>query len=147
VTVKLDQKLSWIRNNILIGKGGGLRSRSLEGTTIVRPGILWIAILFELGLLTEGLGEVLLASAIVQASVWSARTMKHVLGDCGMKLRVLIWVRNLGRDEGIHLFNSANFVVLPEKDKKVHMRKATLLILDSVHLATDRTKVAIIDHF
>jgi len=73
--------------------------------------------------------------------------MKHILGDHSIKLRVLIWIRNLGRDEGVHMFHSINFIVLSEKDKKVHIRKAMLLILNGVHLAIHRAKVANIDHF
>jgi hypothetical protein len=96
VAVKLHQEFWGVGNNVFVGENGVI---FLDSATIVRSGILWIAIILHHSLGTERLWEVLFALSILQAMLWTIRAMQHEFFHSLIELRVNISVRYLGRDE------------------------------------------------
>ena len=116
----------------------------LDGTSIVRPSIFWIAIILHDCLLAKRLWKVLLASSILHTALWRA-VMDHISGDCIIQLRMCNWIWYLSKYECINLLNGQNFVFIFQKDKKMHVRKPMLLIFDGVHQSDHRSIIAFLD--
>jgi hypothetical protein len=96
VAVEFHQEFWGVGKVIFVGEDGVI---FLDSATIVRSGILWIAIILHQGLGTKRLWEVLFALSILQATLWTARAMQHEFVHSLIELRVNISVRYLGRDE------------------------------------------------
>jgi len=145
MALKLHQEGRRVWNNMSVCKDikGSRICTLLDSVTIIRTCILWIAILLHASLGTEVLGIALLAKAILQAAVCIAGTMEHEVRDSLIELRMDIWIRNLGRDEGVDLLWGAYLALFMEEDEEVHVRKATLLIFYGVDQSSDLSIVAI----
>jgi hypothetical protein len=73
--------------------------------------------------------------------VWKTTgTMKHVLCDTVMELRMEDRVRDLSMDNGIDMVGVTNFVCRLQEDEEVYVRQATLLELNGVDTSSDFTK-------
>jgi hypothetical protein len=140
VAVKLHQKFRRVRDHIAIVKDS---ITLVKCSPILRMGILWIAILFNKGLWREGLGKMLLADIVFNATCFTARAMKHILGKSMVELRELNRIWYLSRNHLINLLHCLNLVLLLQENKEMHMRKATLLVFNSVHQASNIAKVPI----
>jgi hypothetical protein len=142
MTVELDNELFGMWNYVLVSERV---LTFLDATTIIRSGIFRIAILLHDCCIAERLWKVLFALAILQTSLRRARAMKHVFGDYFVELGMFIAVWDLGRDECINLIDITDLVLILKKDKQVHVRKATFLIFNGVHQASNSSKVAFPD--
>ena len=77
--------------------------------------------------------------------LWTTGTMKHVLCDTVMKLRMEDRVRDLSMDNGISMVGVMNLVCRLEEDEEVHVGQATLLELNGVDRSSDFTKQTTFD--
>src|SRR5258705_8046799 len=128
-----------------------------EGSAIVGPCILRVTIAIKGSVLTEVLGETLctvvspiriLLHARSSGMVWrTTGTMKNVLCDAVMELRMEDRVRELGMDNGIDMVGVANFVCRLEEDEEVDVGQATLLELNGVDASSQITKQTTSDVF
>src|SRR5258708_27088566 len=82
------------------------------------------------------------ALSILRAMLWTARAMQHVFVYSLVELGMDISVRNLGRYEGVDLFNGVYLMIWFKEDEEMHVRKTMLLIFDGVDQSCDLSIVA-----
>lgn len=122
----------------------------LVSPTIVPPPVGWIAIDVLCCLITERLGEVVLALPIFHADtagvLHTTGSMNHAGLDQVVQLQVLLWIWNLGRDELVNVISCPEFVLSSQDDQDVTVWQACLLELDDMHMSHRHTKnVAVLD--
>src|SRR5882762_5010029 len=144
VTVILGKEVRIVRDYITIGEDMGTQLTELlcEGAPIVWPGILWVSIITKVSFLTELLGVVLgaarslvgiLLHARSRDMIWSTTgTMQHVFGDRLIEEGMEVRIRELCRDNAIHMVGIVYLVWPLEEDEEMHMGQATLLELNCV---------------
>ena len=145
MTVILCRKVGIIRNDTSV-----VECMSVTigiGTSIVGPCILWISILSKVGLITKRLRITFTALSINHArSIRVFRTtgtMHHAGCNRFVKQWMSFRIRYLSRYNAICLCCIVNFLIWLQKNKEVHMRKATLLKFDGVNRSNNITKQSI----
>src|ERR1700723_93060 len=131
MAVILGREIRIVWNDLAIVKGELLGIG--ESASIIRPGILWITILYKGGFRAELLGIMFATFSINHARgiriSWTTWTMHHNRGDSFVEERRGFRIRNLGRHQRIYTSRIMDLVIRMKEDENVSMRKATLLEL------------------
>jgi len=119
----------------------------LKGVPSVATLCPGIRVFCDDGVLTEGLGKILGTGAIHHTGglliLITTGAMNHVLLDELKQLRLIL--RKLRRHEAVDLLRSTQLGMRLKKDNDVRMRKAPLLELYGIEIASNVTKYAILD--
>ena len=107
-----------------------MASGTCKGSTIVRPGIFWVAILSKVGFWAKGLWEAFGTMAINHTgSVGILRTtwaVNHTLGDSLIEHGLGNRIRDLSRDNAVYVSGIADLVAFGKEDQEVDVWQAML---------------------
>ena len=105
---------------------------------IVSTAVDWHPLVLQDGCISKFFGKVLAANAIRPVTLharrlwipWTTRTVEHHLGHHPKQLWLMLFARQLGRDDLIQRLGISWFRVGMHDEEKMHVRQPALLILD-----------------